>query len=239
MPLTKFIRNLSLSLIKSRLVLILAIFAAVPCYANYLINVSGTFTKFFSTGSSPIFLDVPLNFSAEMELTSQSHSGGVRTYNGELNYFVISNSLVSRTLKPYEAEARIQHPPLPDGIIFAIQGFVPQEFEILALMFSKTAAVAGPQPLPDTADYYLQNIEIANSRMFMEDRVTGSSGFYRGLENFALTFSGNTPPPFTGPAPTPEPLTWITMVGGFGAIGFALRRGRKSRSDARSVFLPV
>jgi hypothetical protein len=50
----------------------------------------------------------------------------------------------------------------------------------------------------------------------------------QGLSNAVLVTPNNVPP-------IPEPTTWMMMIGGFGAAGFAVRRGKRRKGLAQLV----
>jgi hypothetical protein len=41
------------------------------------------------------------------------------------------------------------------------------------------------------------------------------------------------PPEHAGPGPVPEPASWLMMIGGFGIVGAALRRHRRTLAGSR------
>ncbi|MGR6331176.1 DVUA0089 family protein [Sphingomonas sp. XXL09] len=61
---------------------------------------------------------------------------------------------------------------------------------------------------------------------------SGSANFTRGATNFQVTFSNGITLNAGPTGAVPEPATWAMMILGMGAVGYAMRRAKRS-SDAK------
>lgn len=82
----------------------------------------------------------------------------------------------------------------------------------------------GAEPAPRFVLNFGPNITISNSNTAMIEESAHNIIFCNGCVSSTVTSIVTAPP-----APVPEPVSWTLIVGGFGLIGSALRRGRRQQ----------
>jgi hypothetical protein len=125
-----------------------------------------------------------------------------------------------------------------------------QQFGSITISFASPVSAAGAQIQGDTFGPYTARITLSDGSFFDINATSGSSGadtnpFLGAISDSAniasVTFSLLTPNQdfaisslflIDGPSGVPEPATWAMMLLGFGAMGMAIRRGRKPKTFA-------
>ena len=193
-------------------------------HATLLFDANGTYTSVRNlSGYGPYVGAPPLDFAIKF---SFSNPGSSYTYVGDVSSVRLGG-------KELDLTGAYSH---------AIVGFDSVSLQVfvqdMVFQFGYYDLQRPDVEIPSASQFYDTQPLIASlySGWRVPVNYFGYQSIYEDVTGFKLTVSGDSPSSSSVPFDPrlPEPATWLTMVVGFGAIGFGMRR--KQRRTVRYNF---